>query len=478
MHKKINNWARRADIIFLVVSIPAVILFAFMVPAGWGLDEQVHAGRVYQISTGILYPVKYDQDSEFSVKLPLPLKNSLELGHIQSNAVDRSRLFYERKDMPSADWNHSIVGRPINNIFTDLYNITPTAIYSPVVYFPAAAGMKMGTVLNLSVEKTITLSRLIQATFFVALCWVGIYVLRYTKLKWILLTILLLPATIYQAATLNADAYSIAAVTFFSAVVIKAALNRKKFSKKELILIPAATLILAFAKPTYLLVVFLLLIIPTQKFKTPILSYAAKTVFLILAVGVAVAAYFIGLKYSGSTIYLSAETARSISATGQIWWTVTHPLEFMKILTRTLVSSSNDWGESFVAALGYNQIKAPFILIVPSIVSITIAVLNSADSSRNILRRKFGLTLAFAGLTMSGAVIFALYATYNPVGSESIFGVQGRYFLPAAIVFCLGVGMAIQGKVELNTWLKASFLVGFPAIVLYAMVAAYYIALI
>lgn len=472
--KKLCHYLSEAHVIFLVVAIPATIGFISIVPPAWGLDEQVHIARVYQVSQGDLYPNPIGGEGRFGGMIPKNLEALISYGHFESNTTDRNKQYFERRDISNEQINNRLESMSMDERNMVQYDFGPTGPYTPIVYSPAAIGMKIGDMLNLSVGQSISLAKIFQATMFIALCYFAIRNLAMSKSKWLILLIALLPASIYQAATINADAFTIAVSLLFFSVVCRLFSQREVVSRMQIGLLTIASLLLMMTKPSYALFVLVVPFLSNSLFKTKKSAIITKLLITVTAITVLSLVSVKGLVYGDSILnYRDALTASQITLVGQIVWTITHPFDFLIILYHAYITSADYWGQSLIGNLGYNTVKTPYLLVLVSYAVLFIAALYAVST----YSRKVGVLYLMIGSLSALSVIFLLYATFNPVGSSEIAGVQGRYFIPCMPFILLGIVKFLPFRMAMSSKSAYAVFVSCAAAVLYFTLYAYIEAL-
>jgi uncharacterized membrane protein len=115
-----------------------------------------------------------------------------------------------------------------------------------------------------------------------------------------------------------------------------------------------------------------------------------------------------------------------------------HPLRFIGVVWQDYVAQCVDYGDQFVGRLGWVDIPLPGVLIAAVFYLLLAAVLTS-DMSITVSTRIFALLLA---LLVCLGVSASQYIVWTPVGAAQMEGIQGRYFLPVALILllpCAGV---------------------------------------
>ncbi len=457
--------------LFLIISIPAVLIFIMLVPSGFGPDEEVHTARAYQISTGKLYPDKLGEVGRFGGKIPTSLVKLFMYGNSESNSMDKSIQFYGRKDIRTPATYNALRTVKLDSKNATVWAFGSTGPYTPIVYMPAAVGMYVGRHLDLSVGTTVEVAKTLQAVMYIALCYTALWVVRDKKARWILFIIALLPMSIFQASIITADTYTMGTVILFAALLFKFFTQVRPLTNKQIVSVALATTLLMLTKPSYAIFCLALLALPTSLFRTKKQHLLIKSALLFLSVAIFIAVSWKGVQYA-SSISLMSTMPNNTGGLLQIQWILNHPIEFTKTVYRTLIIYPEGWSQDIIGRLGYNLISTPYILVITTISMLVIAGLYVKDYTKRIAALFFVL-----GVVSVFSVIFLLYATFNTVGASLVAGVQGRYFIPCIPFVLIGLARFIPVSVNITNY-KAALLFGsVAAITLYSTVYIYIAAL-
>lgn len=444
---KLRQLLVRTEAIFFLLSVPAILIFVYIIPPSWGLDEQVHTARVYQITDGGLYPAKLGQPHEYGGTIPVDLKNVLHDGWATGNNLDRKDTgrqsdFYgkDRQDRKYGNDVNKLGKKPINSKKQQEYNFGPTGPYSPLVYMPAAAGMSIARVFNTNINTALTLAKLTQAIFYVVSVFAALWFLRKSNMKWLVFCIALLPINIFQVATINADSFTTAAMLLFVSVIYSVFTQRRRISQKKLAVILIASILLVSTKPSYAVALGLLLFLPAHGFKDAKDRYIKIGAIFSTGLILFLITSLKGLQYSDSILmYFTPEMAAKINLKDQILWILHSPLEFMKVITRTYIDNTQQWLNGIYGVFGYNTVRMPYVAILPAISALILSVMYEKK-----LSQKIGALFVAAGCISGLSVVLLLYVTFNTIGAPVIAGIQGRYFIPSLALIAFG-GSAFLG---------------------------------
>lgn len=260
----ISFFTDNIEYLFLVIAFPAIVSFVVLVPPGWGPDEQVHIARAYDISQGNMYPGSTGVKGHYGAELPTSLVNILNHGHSESNTSKINEPFYKRKDIVNQKKNKNLEDQLIGGGSLTQYDFGATGTNSPAAYLPSAVGFYIARQANLSVDSSVELARLSLSAVYLAICFGSLFILRQSKVKWLVFMVVLLPSTIFQASIVTADTLTIAAATLFFSLIYVFYSKGYKFDKRLTYLLIATSALLAFTKAGYVLLLGALLFIPEK----------------------------------------------------------------------------------------------------------------------------------------------------------------------------------------------------------------------
>jgi uncharacterized membrane protein len=455
---------------FLIIAVPTVLFFIFTTPIGWGLDEQVHAPRIYQISKGNFYPDFSGQVAGGNISVNY--QKAFGVGWEKSNMVNRAQHPYIRSDINLEPEAKNLANMPLEGP-VQFYDFGASGPYTPFAYIPSATGVAAGSLFSMSVGHTVTLARTLQAVSYLLLASLALYFTRGLKLRWLVFSLALLPSSLYQASVLSADAITIGISLLFSAIILRTFITKQKLSLRWMVTLVALGACLALVKQSYALLSLLLLFIPSSKFESKQIMIKFKAIGFMAWLVLLVVSSMMGLSYSDTIAAYRGELAANISVGEQTIWVMSHPIAFLGVFFKTLAVNGAPWFDSFIGVFGYTTIPVPFIASLTIFASLLIAALYAEPpyDKRNVYY------IFIAGLGSAFAAIFLLYATFNVVGASEIAGVQGRYFIPCALLILYGAAKLFDIKVIASNRLIKCVAVFGACFSLIATIMAYVITL-
>lgn len=326
---------------------------------------------------------------------------------------------------------------PLNETVKTFVSFPTTALTSPVVYIPQALGIATGKVLNLSPLIFLYLGRLFNLITWITLVF---FAIRITPIgKWLFCLLALLPMSVFLAASLSADPVTNGLSFLLIACILKEALMGRgsPLRSSNLIAILILLALISLTKQAYLFTPFLFLLIPVGRLKNTT-RYLTIFVVLVSVFFLTGSIWFVAV----SKIYVPYQAG--VSPSDQLHYILDHPLIYFMTIIQTLIAHGF-YIRSFIGNLGWLDtplplgiyLSYPFFLLASSLYD---------DPNRPSLTIKQRVWLLLIFVFGSMLIFTMLYLSWEPVGSESIPGVQGRYFIPIAPLFFLVFQRGFQRK--------------------------------
>ena len=251
MHKIINLLRKMPlqEKIFLAIGLIFGLGFVFVSPPMKSPDEPQHYYRSYEVSEFDFIATKYSS-GRYGYSLPSNV-----------GAFGEQFLIGEERHSPP---DKAIIKKLNNETASTArreIHFENTAVYSPVGYIFSAMGVKLANLLQLSILKGYYLGRLLNLSLYLVLVALAICIAP--AFRWILMSITLLPMSLFQAASFSPDAttngLACLAVGLFLYLLNKRHVNVHNLLASLAVLIP-----LALTKQVYILLFLPYLFLPKQ----------------------------------------------------------------------------------------------------------------------------------------------------------------------------------------------------------------------
>lgn len=432
--------------IYLLYAIPMVYLAATITPPFQNPDEPNHFLRAEQVSRLDMVPDFIHDRSSVSAKIDSFSANPRIIYPDKGGfAIDKGILNLE--DLYSAIRFHSEVKvnqdstDKANNIKwgsgTGYKNFGNTAIYPPVVYIMPTIGIATGKLLHLSIVKTLYLSRLLNGTLSVAICFFALMLARRSNI--LMFIVLLFPMTVALFASVSQDAILIACVFLLIAIIDKVEFSEDKiYSKWHIYTMVIAMCVIGIAKPPYIPLAFIFLLLK--------LTPRVKAAGILLPV-LSIAAWLM-INHANFAIKFAPPELK-INAKLQVLHIIHHPFNFIGLFFKFDLPMLTACLHSFIGILGWLDLTFPTDYYHTAyIIVFTGILIGLGPAFKENIRLKTGLLIC-AFITII-AILTAQYITWTALEATSLGGMQGRYLLPVAPFLAL----ALSGKVTRDKFVR------------------------
>jgi len=320
---------------------------------------------------------------------------------------------------------------------------TSAAGYAPLLYLPSALTLAVGSRFSLSPLWLMYLGRLANLLLYLGLVYGALKIVPTGKLIFFLLG--LMPMSLFLAPSLSIDGITIAAVLLLTAVLLELAVQETASIKfRTWFIAPVALTLLALGKPVYC-PLLLLFFSP----RTCFFQNRGRLYLFLVSLGLAGAAFFIWSRLQNSAPPLTASPVPFdytsfqlkdsllplLDHSRQLQFLRDYPQTVFTILGRTLQTQGRHVLESFVGLLGWLDTSLPAWIYFSYPLALVVGALSCRSVGREVWFEK--ALLATISILICGAILLALYLTATPVGNAVIGGLQGRYFIPAALPLLL-----------------------------------------
>ncbi|RJO77117.1 DUF2142 domain-containing protein [Nocardia panacis] len=422
-----------AAAVFAIVAAVFGALFAWLTPAFWGHDEITQFGRAYQVAHGGFLPQRIPDDRGVSYGGELPRS----VDALTSYAFqDYNRHLGEPDPMVSDPGAYDRLGAaPVSEEMKQGVWFTNTAAYSPIPYIPAALGIRLGELVGVDTGGLLLLTRFAGLAAYLAVVGFGLWALRAHRVQWLVFAVAVLPIAVFQAGTVTADTLTNALAIMFSALLIKALFLGVRLRPVETAALLTATVLLPVSKPTYVLLAMLVVLVPADRLG---LSGMLRWLTWVFA-GIGAILFAVWMKIAAPTgdgmgRMRAPEQWYSVNPGEQLSGILRNPPRFLHTFLNSVWLRDNRWFTQFFGELGFAYIDVPALSIIACLLAFAIGI--GITGRWNPASATFRRTLLVAlVLAASVAMIYVtLYMSFTPVNYYLIDGVQGRYFVPLAVL--------------------------------------------
>ncbi len=398
------------------------LIYVFIIPPFQSPDESSHYFRAIHLSNGQLFGKKENQrlggninESHFLLK-----KEFYDL------RFNKGKI-HENKFKKALSFNKNEFG----SHFVDFPN---TSYYSPTVYLPQVFGCLIGKKINNSLI-FFYLIRLVTLLFWIIIIYVSLEKIPFHK--WTFTFLALLPSSIFLHSSISGDTITNALSYLLVALILKKVVSRPQqnyFFFMFIVLL--LTTIILLNKIIYFPLVGLVLLIPSDSFygkgqKNVWISSLFALIFLI----------FIGWFSFTKNQFLSfdeynplyrsgLQLNEGVNPTSQFTYVLRNPLIFIKTVIISYWETKAATLAHFAGKFGWekNYLSSPIIGILLILLLLN-AIFEKSKSSFKMTNKIRAYLIGIATIMTAGLTLL-MYLHWNPVGSDRITNLSGRYFIP------------------------------------------------
>ncbi|WP_330251220.1 DUF2142 domain-containing protein [Nocardia sp. NBC_00565] len=424
-----------ATVAFTIVVAVFGALFAWITPPFWGHDEITQFGRAYQVAHGGFLPERIHDDRGISYGGDVSSSITVLMGYALHDYTTNP----EEPDPMVADPGSyaRLEGAGVSKTEEPVW-FTNTAAYSPVPYTPAAVGIRVAELFGLNVGAMMLLTRLAGLAAYLALVGFGLYALRAYRVQWLAFTVAVLPIAVFQAGTVTADTMTNALAILVSVLLVKALFLGDGLGRVETAALLAATVALPVSKPTYVLLAMLVVLVPTNRF-----AFGGDAGWKRLLpwgfAALGAVAFAVWMKIAAPTtdgmgLMRPQHQWNSVRPSDQLHGILSDPVNFVNVFGESIALRDERWFSQFFGELGFAYIDVPALSMLACLLAfaVSIGIADRMNAATATFRRT--LIVALTVLASVAMIYVTLYMSFTPVDYYIIDGVQGRYFVPLAIV--------------------------------------------
>lgn len=419
----------KKEIIWIIAVFLLGISFIRVMPGLSAPDEPSHYVSAYYLANQLMMIHPDDEEGKVIIrKEDVALEDiNEERAKVNYDYVDDTEVFgqipLEKNYYEVRNWKKLHEADPGTTTSSHIRVVT-----SPFVYLPQAIGICIGRMVNATALTTLNLAKIMNLLVFCVLVFLAVCIIPFGK--GIMMGSVLLPMTLNLAASTSYDAMLIGCAYIFLAEILHLAYAADSVEWKNIIILAIILAVMSPCKIVYSLMVFLLLIIPKEKFKNTGMYIATWLILIAAAIGVT------ALINAGAISTYAASSITDVPWSQEPGFTVSyvlhHPLESARVVYDTLMYQGEYYHETMIGAYLGNvseSLDVPYFIIM--ILSAGLLMLPlSASEQEKMLKGKDKLIILIVGVIIAGLLLGSMMISWTPLSSPVILGVQGRYFLP------------------------------------------------
>ena len=407
--------------LFLFIGLFFGLRLVFVNPPWQTNDEDRHFYNAYALSQGYIAPQV--ENGKIGCTIPTSLNETVR--SFQGIQFSKTSLISKEK-------LNSLKDQPLKadkQSFCD----NPSATILPFPYIPAAIMIKTGEVLKSSPVWLGWWGRIGSLLAYLAIIFIALK--NIPHFKPVLMVIALSPMAMYQGASVTYDTLNLALLFLLFSLVIKYYYQETLITLKQVLVFFLVAFMHRCSKDGYFLLYFTLFAISIHKFESKKFYFLAGLLLLIASFLPSYAwnSYIAGLHLPAGKFQLDFRFDMALN----IKYHMQYPLNFVSLLFQNLFSQGKLWISGSIGRFGYSYTLLPDWIIFVQLLAYGSFVF--FEKPAKILSLKFRTVfLGFAVLNLFALIAAGLFAL-SPVGANSIFGMQGRYFTPLLPFLFLGI---------------------------------------
>ena len=427
--------------LYMITAVLLGLLFSTVLPPYSAPDEQFHINESFTISSSLLksIPDEYQELSKTG-KSKVNIKRADDYNEVLQ---DRYTTAFSYKAL-------------LSNIFSTSKDNTPAVFEGDQVggykllYIPAVIGVTIARIFNLGFNIALVLGRLFTLGSYIALTTLAV---KFTPIKKSLFAVIgLLPMSMHLASSFSRDALTISLYMFFTAYYLYLDLEKEAITLKDIVIILAVSLFAFPAKIVYAPLILMLLFLPNNKFKIQEKVLSEKIIktikILICTLGVTLFLVFIYPTIVSEFVWNhSSGSTDPDSIRYNAGYILSHLKDTAFITLNTIFTNTTFYLNSLVGgSLGYYSIDIDWIFIVAIYMLLIYALIPNTNDRYTIKKRT---SIAGVVLTTISALLVVLACIgWTPTYYLTIYGIQGRYFLPLIPLLLCSIFTGSKSKIQ------------------------------
>lgn len=375
-------------------------IYFWLCPVGMAPDESNHFYRAYEISCGNMVSRHMGWDGEGGNILPSALQD------------------YENSSA-NIDWEN-----------VEEYTFGNTSLYSPLSYLPQTVGIRIARGLTNSVQGIFYGGRIAVFITNLILSIAALCLIPFGRK--ILFTVMCFPMTLQEMISMAPDGFVTCLCLFLLAYVMHLTYVKERVTGWDVVLLAITCLVLSQCKIVYVVMLFLLWMIPND-----IISDKRRT--FVIKAGIPAIAVLCNLAWLSISAGFLVEFHAGVNSAQQVRYVLAHPLIFYQTVVRTAIQLgpehlSTMFGR-YLGALNINVTDFVWICLL-------VVFVYEAVSCRDVPLHTHRWDVPIMLITFMSCVALvcaSLYVQWTVLAYRIVDGIQGRYYIPVIVLpaFCM-----------------------------------------
>ena len=397
---------------FVCAALVLGVLYMFVLSPFSVPDEPAHFATAYAQSSRILGEKVLDENG-----------NVLMEDNLWHNTTDITKDSYvkEVNGILHADNSGNVIS-------------TRTMLNATFGYIPQVIGLLVAKLFRLKDIQFIMMGRFMALIFY---CLCMFWAIRKIPVyKEMLAIIGLFPMTLQQVVSYSYDSILIDACFVLSVLLISKIVNPSQITVSDMGIMACTIVVIASLKFVYLPILGLALLIPAESFgnkkKKELMAFGT-VVFSVAVLCITKLTAILNSIGTGQSAVDSSVEKISLA------YCLKYPLISVGMFWRTFERLTSDYlGQMISTPLGWLNFSIPNIILITFIIVFLLSVLVEEKQSHYVKKNVRYMSGAIF-LFVSVLVMVSLLLDWTWVGSKTIQGIQGRYFLPVLPVGGLAI---------------------------------------
>lgn len=435
--------------LFVIIGFVFGLALIFINPPFHSADESRHFIRAYTIAEGNILPPA-NPGNLWGSDIPKSIVQSTEYAKVRwinGERVSKAKLEADSK-------------LPLQEDVKQFENWEFIST-SPIPFLPFSFGIFIGKIIYSSPLWILWFARITGLIFYLFVLYYSIKIAPIFKSVFFLYG--LTPIVLFQGCSVTYDLMTNALTFLMLALFLKYALEKDSpLTLQSILFILFVILIQRYAKGRYFLIPFLFYLIPIKK------------VGKVRAIAVGIILILINYlpDYTWGSLINAEHYQQSVIAqkdfimdgTMNLHYFADKPMKFIDNLFSNIIAQRNDYIRGIIGRFGHSYLLFPdWVFILHGFALIFTAFF---DSKKECFLSPYQKTLlGTVGIGTCLIYILGLYIYGSPVGADAIFGIQGRYFIPAVPIILL---LLYNNKFDFSRWDKKKliFLSAYSSLIL------------
>ena len=426
MYVVLNNKCRNLKIehVFIYGYVIMGIIQFFAIPIFKTPDEGAHFLRSYELSMGYLVSEKKFDDmnnAQVGRELPEALNFGSEVNWTNIKLYDLEKLAQYSIDQDK----QTFIG------------FSNTALYAPATYLPQVLGIKL---VSLFSNNALVIAYAARLFNWLITGLILLFAIHYIPIgKKLLFLVSFLPMNMQQFNSMSPDAFTFALCMGMVAFVLYQKFSMiGKMKWYHYVLMYGLIIGLSQCKIVYIVFCALLFLIPMDRF----VSKKKYVMHVVVSIVIMLSICLIWLNISSGMLI---EFQPGVDSAQQVKNILSNPLEYVGIMIKTVDTFGDSWLRQMLGEnLGWLNISTSYSLLMCYATLIVVCIFRDADVMDYTLSKGNRVFLFSCMFLIMILICTSIYVQWTAAGSDIIYGIQGRYFLPILVPLLLAIRPAYK----------------------------------